>query len=267
LSNIHPTAIVDKNARLGENVTIGPFSIIGSEVTIGDNAEISSHVRIDGWTKIGKNCKIFQGAVLGTIAQDLKFRGERTGLEIGDNTVIREYATLNLATGEGEKTIIGNNCFLMAYVHVAHNCVIGNEVILANAVNLAGHIYIEDYAILGGLTAVHQFVHIGQHCFVGGMTRVSQDILPYIRVAGSPLEVSGLNSVGLRRRGYSRESLSMLKKAYKLLFRSDLNTSQALEKIKSELPESAEKSVVVEFIEKSIERVKDPRLHGQGLSK
>lgn len=248
---IHPTAIIDSSVKIEDDVSIGPYSILHGNVRIGMGTKIASNVRIEGNTTIGPGCQIFHGAAIGGAPQDLKFKNEEVFLRIGARNVIREYVTINLATSAGEATIIGNDNLLMAYVHIAHNCVIGNNTILANAVNLAGHITIHDYAILGGMTPVHQFVHIGEHCMVGGASRVSKDVLPYTRVAGNPLMVSGLNSVGLSRRGFSVETIKILKKAYKIIYRMDLNVSQALVRIKSELPQIAEVVKIIEFIENS----------------
>ena len=228
---IHPTAVIHPDARIGHNVKIGPFTVIGPHVSIGANCEIASSVVIEGRTTIGNGNKIFPGAIIGVVPQDLKYADEISYVEIGDNNTIREYVTIHLASGENEKTRIGDGNLLMAYVHVAHNCVLSDNIILANAVNLAGHVNIGEWAILGGMTPVHQFVRIGAHAFIGGGSRVAQDVPPFVRVAGSPVEVSGLNSVGLKRRGFSEESLFNLKKAYRLLYRSGMNVSQALEKM------------------------------------
>ncbi|RMH71515.1 MAG: acyl-ACP--UDP-N-acetylglucosamine O-acyltransferase [Gemmatimonadetes bacterium] len=268
MATIHPTAIVHPQAQLDETVTIGPFSIITEYVQIGAGTQIDSHVRIDGHTTIGKNCHIHHGAVIGTPPQDLKHKpGTVSFLKIGDQVTIREYATLNVATDEGDATTVGNQVLLMAYAHVAHDCVIGNNVIIANSVGLAGHVRIDDFAIIGGMTGVHQFVAIGAHAFVGGFSRISQDVLPYVRCAGSPLKMSGLNTVGLKRRGFSDEVLSTLKKAYRLIYRSDLNTTQAVERIQNELPPSPELNVLLDFITDSVERHRSPHAHGQGIAK
>ncbi|HSG29657.1 MAG TPA: acyl-ACP--UDP-N-acetylglucosamine O-acyltransferase, partial [Candidatus Krumholzibacterium sp.] len=183
---IHPTAIVHDGAMIGDDVVIGPYSIIGENVTIGNGTYIQSNVIVDGYTTIGIENRIFHGAAIGNPPQDLKYEGEKTFVRIGDRNTIRECVTVNLAAGEGESTVIGNDCLLMAYVHVAHNCVLGDHVILANAVNPAGHVTIEDYAIIGGLVPVHQFVSIGAHSFIGGGSRIAQDVLPYFKYAGSP---------------------------------------------------------------------------------
>lgn len=249
--DIHPTAIIHPGARLGENVSVGPYSIIGGAVVIGDGCRIASAVLIDGETTLGKDDRVFHGAVIGSVCQDLKYRGERTFVRIGDGTTIREFVTVNSATGEGESTIIGSNVLLMAYVHIAHNCIIGDNVILANAVNLAGHVHVHDFASIGGVTPVHQFVEVGEHAFVGGGSRIPQDVPPFVKVAGNPARAAGLNAVGLTRRGFTAEQRLLLKKAYVLLFRSGLNVSQALERIDAELPRTDEISMLVDFIRAS----------------
>lgn len=251
MSGIHSTALVSTKAEIQENVIIGPFTIVEENVKIDDGTEIASNVLITAGTRIGKNCKIFNGAVLGTLPQDLKFKGEKTTLEIGDNTTIREYCTLNRGTKYRNKTVVGSNCFLMAYVHVAHDCVIGNNVILANAVNMGGHTSIEDYASVGGMDPIHQFVRIGCHSFIGGGFRIDKDVPPYILAAGEPLTFAGLNIVGLTRRGFLKEALIQLKRAYKLIYRSKLNVSQALTRIKEELELTPEIKHVIDFIDAS----------------
>ena len=245
---IHPTALVDPEAELGAGVSVGPFSIIAAGAVIGKNCDIGSHVSIEGCVRMGSGNKIFQGAVIGSPPQDLKFQGEHSELIIGNDNLIREYATLNPGTGEGEPTRVGSGCLLMAYTHIAHNCTIGDQVILANSVNLAGHIVVEDFAILGGVTPVHQFVRIGTHAFIGGGSRVPQDVPPFMRGAGNPLVMSGINLVGLQRRGFTEECLKDLRRAYRILYREGLNTSQALERIESELRPSAELTRLVEFV-------------------
>jgi len=251
LAVIHPTAIVSPQAQLGEEVHIGPFSIIEENVIIGEGSEIHSHVLIADGARIGKNCKIHHGAVISTIPQDLKFEGEETTLEIGDQTVIREYCDLNRGTKDRHKTIIGENCFIMAYTHVAHDCHIGNHVIIANGVQLAGHVTVEDWVILGGLVPIHQFCVIGEHTLVGGGYRVSQNVPPYIIAADEPMTYKGLNIVGLRRRNFTKESIDALQKCYRLLYRSKLNKTQALEKIRSEVKITQEVQKVIKFFETS----------------
>jgi UDP-N-acetylglucosamine acyltransferase len=249
--DVHPTAIVHAAAKIGENVTIGPYSVIGPQVTIGDGSCIGSCVLIEGETSLGRNTHVFHGAAIGSVCQDLKYRGERTAVSIGDNTTIREYVTVNSATGEGERTVVGNNVFLMAYVHIAHNCVIGDDVILANAVNLAGHVRVHDFASVGGITPVHQFVEIGRYAFVGGGSRIPKDVPPFLKVAGNPARVSGLNTVGLTRRGFTTEQKALIKRAYIILYRSGLNVSQALERVDAELPRTEEITMLVDFIRNS----------------
>jgi len=218
---------------------------------IGAGTQINSHVLIDARTIIGENCKIHHGAVLGTLPQDLKFEGEKTHLAVGDETVIREYATLNRGTSYREKTVVGKNCFIMAYAHIAHDCLLGDHVILANSVNLAGHIEIGDFAIIGGVVPVHQFVKIGAHSIVGGGFRVQKDVCPYALVAGYPLKTIGLNRIGLQRRGFPEKTMQILEKTFRILFKSKLNTSQAIEKIKMEVELIAEVKVILDFIGKS----------------
>jgi UDP-N-acetylglucosamine acyltransferase len=248
---IHPTAIVDPSAQLGREVTIGPFSIVGRDVIIGDRVVVGNNVLIEKNTTIGAGCRIFTGAVLGTQPQDLKYKGEKTFLEIGENTIIREYVTVHLGTEQRGKTTIGSQVMLMAYVHVAHDCDIGDRVILANAVNMAGHVEIGEYATVGGVVPIHQFVKIGPHAMIGGGFRVNQDVCPFMRVAGYPLRVVGVNLIGLERRGFSQEAVTALKKAHKILFRSKLNVSQATEKIARTLPQSEEIKTLLEFISRS----------------
>jgi UDP-N-acetylglucosamine acyltransferase len=248
---IHKTAIVFPKAEIGNNVEIGPYSIIENDVVIQDNTKILSNVLIASGTRIDKNCKIFHGAVLGTIPQDLKFAGEKTTLEIGSDTVIREYATLNRGTVDRRKTVIGSNCFIMAYAHIAHDCMIGNNVIIANAVNMAGHITIEDYVGIGGMVPIHQFVKIGTQTFIGGGYRVPKDVPPYILAAGEPLRYAGLNSVGLNRRGIRKDVQSALKKAYRYIYRSNLNLNEALGKIEQEIDPFDEIKHLVSFIKHS----------------
>lgn len=249
--NIHPTAIVDSGSEIGANVSIGPFTIIEGDVVISDGCQIGSHVLIHSGTRLGKNCRVFKGAVLATDPQDLKYAGEKTTLEIGDNTTVREFCTLNRGSSHRLKTVIGSKSLLMAYVHVAHDCFIGNNVILANAVNMAGHVTIEDYASVGGMTPIHQFVRIGQHVFIGGGLRVPKDVPPYILAAGEPLTYEGINRVGLSRRGFSAETMLQLRRLYKLIYRSNLNTTQAIDQIKTTMELTPEIQYIIDFIESS----------------
>jgi len=251
VTDIHPTAIVHKNAELASDVKVGPFAIIEENVQIKSGAQIHSSALIAKGTRIGKNVIVHKGAVIGTIPQDLKFGGEETIFEVGDNSQIREYSVLNRGTSNRGKSSVGENCFLMAYSHVAHDCIVGDNVILANGVQLGGHVTIGDWVIIGGLTAVHQFSHIGSHAFIGGCFRVVQDVPPYVLAAGEPLRYRGLNVVGLRRRGFSTETIRTLQRCYRLLYRSKMNISQALEKIKEEMKITQEVQDVLDFIEKS----------------
>jgi len=251
VAEVHKTAVVDKNAEIASDVKIGPFAIIEENVVIQSGSSIGSGALIAKGTRLGKNVKIHHGAVIGTIPQDLKFGGEETIFEIGDNSEVREYSVLNRGTKDREKSSIGKNCFLMAYSHVAHDCIVGDNVILANGVQLGGHVTIGDYVIIGGLTAVHQFSLIGQHAFIGGGFRVVQDVPPYVLAGGEPLSYKGLNVVGLRRRGFSTETIRTLQRCYRLLYRSKMNVSQAVEKINEELEITREVKSVLEFIEKS----------------
>ena len=246
---IHPTALVDPGAELGEGVQVGPFTIIGPGVTVGAGTRIASGVLIERDTAIGAECSISHGAVLGTAPQDLKYRDEPTRLTIGDRTVIREYATLNRGTTASGVTSVGSDCLLMSYVHVAHDCHLGNHVIISNAVNMAGHVTIHDWASIGGMTPIHQFVRIGAHAFVGGGSRVAKDIPPYVKAAGSPIQLYGLNSVGLQRRGFAEDVRRELKRAYRLFFASTHNTTQALARAREELRAIPEVEVFLSFFE------------------
>jgi UDP-N-acetylglucosamine acyltransferase len=250
---IHEKALVHPRAKIAEGVEIGPFSVIGENATIGKDTWLGPHVVITGWTTIGENCKIYQFSSIGEDPQALKFKGEESHVIIGNDNVIREFVTINRATTHGGgKTVLGNENFLMAYAHVAHDCHIGNQVIMSNAATLAGHIEIEDGAIIGGLVGVHQFVRIGAYSFVSGLSGVPQDIPPYILVAGGRCKPYGLNMVGLKRHGFPEKTISGLKKAYKVIFRSGLNLENAIGVIEeddiSSIPEVVH---LVEFIQGS----------------
>ena len=249
--NIHPSAIIDPKAQIGENVKIGPFVIIENDVVIGDGTEIKSSAVIKSGARIGKECRIFQSAVISEIPQDLKFSGEKTLLEIGDRTTVREFCTLNRGTSELGKSSIGNDCLLMAYVHVAHDCVIGDKTILANGVQLAGHVSIGYHVTIGGMTPIHQFCNVGDHAFVGGGYRVVQDVPPYILASGEPLKFAGVNNVGLRRRGFSSESRMNIKRVYKQIFYSAMNMSESIKEIKSNIEQTEEVKIILNFIENS----------------
>ncbi|CQR70585.1 Acyl-[acyl-carrier-protein]--UDP-N-acetylglucosamine O-acyltransferase [Sporomusa ovata DSM 2662] len=248
LRKIHETAVIHPNARIGKDVEIGPYAVIGENVLIGDGTQIGAHVVVDGWTSIGKNCVIYPSASIGAEPQDLKFRGEKSYVFIGDNTKIREFATVNRATGEGEETRVGSNCLLMAYTHVAHNCIVGNHVIMSNAATLAGHVVVEDRAVIGGLAGVHQFVKIGRNAMIGGASKVVQDIPPFVIVDGHPAKVCGLNSVGIARAGVSTVARSNLKKAYKTLYRSGLSLPQAIAVMEQELEACEEVEHMLRFL-------------------
>jgi UDP-N-acetylglucosamine acyltransferase len=246
---VDKTAIVHPDARLGNGVKVGPYASIGERTVIGNGVEIAAHAHIEGWTEVGEGCRISYGAVLGTEPQDTKYRGEETFCRIGKNCIVREYATVHRATGEGNKTVVGDGCFIMAYAHVAHNCQIGDGVVIANAAQLAGHVQVGDNALISGLVPVHQFVRIGKLAIIGGGCRVSMDIVPFVCAVGYPLHVRSLNLVGLKRKDYSKEEISLLKKAFKILFRSGLNTTQALDELKDGFPQTENIRHLVEFIE------------------
>ena len=234
-SGIHETAIIHPSAILGKNVTVGPYAVIDEDTVIGDGCIIGAHVTIHKYTTIGKNNRFFPGCSIGAVPQDLKFVGEKTTTIIGDGGTFRECVTVNRACGEGNETRIGNNILMMAYTHVAHNCTVGNNVIMSNVATLAGHVIVEDRAVIGGLSAVHQFCKIGRNVMVGGMARVSQDIPPFMIVAGDPAFVSGLNSVGLSRAGMPAEHRSELKKAFRILYRSGLPLQKSIATMESDL--------------------------------
>lgn len=251
MTNIHPTAVVSSRAKIADDVVIEPYTVIDDDVAIEEGCRISSHVRIHSGTRLARGVRVFHGAAIGGEPQDLKFGGEASELFIGENTVIREFVTLSRGTKATGKTLIGKNCLLMAYAHVAHDCVIGDNVILVNCVELAGHVEVEDHAIIGGVVPVHQFVHIGRHSMIGGGLRVPKDVPPYILAGGQPLRYFGLNSVGLKRRGFPVETRAALKNAYQLLFQSDLNLAQAVKRIGEEYRSVPEVQQVLDFIAKS----------------
>jgi UDP-N-acetylglucosamine acyltransferase len=244
-SVIHPGAV------LGKDVTVEPFTTIYGNVEIGDGSHIGPNVTIYEGAKIGKNCRIFPGAVISAVPQDLKYKGEDTVTLIGDNTIIRECVTINKGTVAAGKTVVGSNCLLMAYVHVAHDCIVGDHVILANGVTLAGHIEIHDHAIIGGLSAVHQFVKIGGHVMISGGSLIRKDVPPYIVAAREPLTFSGINTVGLRRRGYSNDQITLIQDIYRVLFNKGLSTSKAVDEIKSAFSEGPERDFILDFISRS----------------
>ncbi len=250
MATIHETAIIGKNVLLGEDVTIGPYTIIRDNVKIGDRTRIDAQALIGDLVTIGKDCRVFHSAVIGEDNQDLKYNGEKTETIIGDRTTIREFCTIHRGTDDKWKTVVGADCLLMAYAHVAHDVVVGDKVILANNATLAGHVEVGEYAIIGGLTAVHQFCKIGKHTMIGGCYRVIKDVPPYVIAAGEPMRYAGLNVIGLRRRKFSKEAIKELKQSYKLLLKSDLNVSDAVKKIQ-ETDHGQEVQNVLDFIEKS----------------
>ncbi|MBI2174342.1 MAG: acyl-ACP--UDP-N-acetylglucosamine O-acyltransferase [Candidatus Omnitrophica bacterium] len=250
--HIHPTAIIHSKASLGVGVSVGPYTVIDAGVSIGDRTQIGAHCVIEGNTTIGQECEIFTGAVIGSIPQDRKYRGEESLLQIGDRNKIREYVTINPGTiGGGGKTVIGSDCLIMAYAHVAHDCLIGNQVTIANSAALAGHIEVEEHAIIGGLVGIHQFVRVGTLAFIGGCSRVVQDIPPYSTCVGYPARVFGLNSEGLRRAGISDDIKHRLHHAFRILFHSQLSMSHALEQASQGSDHYAELTHLLEFIRRS----------------
>ncbi|MGC9363612.1 MAG: acyl-ACP--UDP-N-acetylglucosamine O-acyltransferase [Fidelibacterota bacterium] len=249
--SIHPTTLIEDNVIIGEDVTIGPYSWIRENVSIGNGCTIGSHVVLSPGSHIGNDCQILHHAVLGEVPQDLKFGGEETTIEIGDRTVIREFVTINRGTQAHWKTVVGSDCLIMAYVHIAHDCTVGNNVVIANACNIAGHVEIQDWAILGGMVGIHQFTKIGQHSLVGGHYRVTKDVPPFIIAAGEPLRFEGLNIIGLRRRGFEKKSIKNLKEAFQYIYSSQYNVSDAVQKIREELEITPEVDALLEFIKNS----------------
>jgi len=248
---IHPTAIISKKARLADDIQVGPYTIIGDNVVVGRAAKLGAYCIIEGNTTIGKSCEIFTGTVIGSRPQDLKYKGEKNFLSIGDNNIIREYCTFNPGTGEGGKTVIGNSNLFMAYSHIAHDCIVGNNCVIANNGTLAGHVTIEDQAIVGGLVAIHQFVRMGKLSIVGGCSKVVQDIPPFSTCDGHPARIYGLNLIGLRRNGIPKDSIEQLNHAFKILFNSGLVMKHALEKIEKEIRPCNEVSYLINFIKNS----------------
>ena len=252
---IHPTAIVSSDAEIGSNVEIGAFAIIGEGCIVGDGCVISPRATLERNVTTGRDVKVGIGSILGGAPQDLKYSGEETTVEVGEGTVIREYVTINRGTSHSFKTTVGNHCLLMSYVHIAHDCNVGNNVILSNVVQLAGHVTIEDKAIISGVSAVHQFARIGRHSFIGGFSRVSKDIPPFLKAVGNPVKLYGLNTIGLQRSGMEENTIRELKRAYRLLFRSDLNVTQAIERAHTELDPLPEVKELVGFVEASVRGV------------
>ena len=248
---IHPTAIIAPDADIAPDVEIGAFAIVGEGCTIGEGSVIAARATLERNVTLGRSVKVGVGTVLGGAPQDLKYAGEETTVEIDDGTVIREYVTINRGTSHSFRTTVGKNCLLMSYVHIGHDCRIANSVILSNVVQLAGHVTIEDKAILSGLSAVHQFARIGRHSFIGGMSRVSKDIPPFLKAVGNPVKLYGLNTIGLQRSGMEDSTILELKRAYRLLFRSDLNLTQAIERAHNDLEPLDEVKELIRFVEAS----------------
>ena len=248
---VHATAIVDPTAHLDPGVVVGPYTVIEDDVVVAEGTRLESHVRLGRGTRLGRDNRISHGAVLGTEPQDVTYRNEPTLLEVGDRNIIREYATLHRGTAHSGKTVLGSDCFIMAYAHVAHDCRIGNHVVLANSVNMAGHVTMEDWVVVGGLVPIHQFVRVGCHAMIGGGFRVPQDVCPYALLGGYPLKTVGLNVVGLRRRGFTSAQMGPLKAAFRILFQSELNTSHALERIQADVELTAEVTHLLDFVRAS----------------
>lgn len=248
MSHIHPTAVIDPNAVIGNDCFIGPYCLIGPNVILGERNHLYANVIIGKNTTIGSDNKIFAFAVIGTDPQDLKFSGEETRLIIGSHNTIREFVTINRSNQMAEDTVVGDHNLIMAYAHIAHNCQIGNHTIIANAVNFAGHVHVHDWVTIGGMTAFHQFTQVGTHAFVGGASAIKKDVAPYTRGQGNPYETVGLNSVGLMRKGFANETVAAIKKVYKLFYESKLNTTQALEAVNDLGELCPEQQVFVDFI-------------------
>jgi UDP-N-acetylglucosamine acyltransferase len=252
MSSIHPTAVIHPEAKIADEVRIGPYSVIGPGVCIGSGTEVASHVVIEGPTVVGKNCRFFPFSSIGQIPQDLKFHGERSELIIGDNNTFREFVTFHRGTeGGGKKTVVGNNSFFMAYTHVAHDCIIGSHVIMGNAATLAGHVTVEDHSSVGAFSGIHQFCRVGRYGFVGGYSVITKDVLPYSKTVGNRARCYGLNPIGLRRKGFDEKKITTIKRAFRLLLQSRLNTSQALEAITQDVPQIEEVAYLLDFIRSS----------------
>ena len=248
---IHPHTYIHPNARLATNVKVDPFTVIHQDVEVGDGTWIGSNVTIMEGARIGKNCRIFPGAVIAAIPQDMKFQGEYSTVFIGDNTTIREYVTVNRGTKVREKTVIGKNCLVMAYCHLAHDCIVGDNCIMSNNTQVAGHVTVGDWAILGGMCAIHQFVNIGSHSMLSGGSLVGKDVPPYIKAARNPLSYAGVNSIGMKRRGFTVEKINHILEIYRVIYGKGLNISQAVEYLEEEFPATDERDEIVQFIRAS----------------
>ena len=248
---IHPHTYIHPNARLATNVKVDPFTVVHQDVEIGEGTWIGSNVTIMEGARIGKNCRVFPGAVIAAIPQDLKFQGEYSTVCIGDNTTIREYVTVNRGTKVREKIVIGKNCLIMAYCHLAHDCIVGDNCIMSNNTQVAGHVTIGDWAILGGMCAIHQFVNIGSHSMLSGGSLVGKDVPPYIKAARNPLSYAGVNSIGMKRRGFTVEKINHILEIYRVIYGKGLNISQAVEYLEEEFPATDERDEIVQFIRAS----------------
>lgn len=266
--DIHATAVIDESAKLGGDVTVGAYSVIGKDVVIGEGTTIGPHVVIGDRTTIGRGCRVFQFASIGAPPQDIAYAGEETSTIIGENNIIREFVTIHAGTVKDKaRTLIGDNNLFMNYVHVAHDCVVGNNIVMANNATLAGHVQIDDHAIVGGLVAVHQYVHIGAYCIIGGASAVSKDIPPYVMAVGNRATLHGLNRIGLRRKGFSKEALIDIKDAYNILFHSSLTIKEATKKLKADFPASSEVGRFIDFIETSTRGMARERTHTKSAPK
>ena len=250
MASIHPTAIVDSAAKISENVTVGPYAYIEGDVEIGEGTSIGPHACIYDGARIGRNVKIFQSAAISNVSQDLKYAGEKAFFYVGDNTVVREFVTLHKGTVETGFSKVGSSCLIMAYAHIAHDCVVGNNCIIANSVQIAGHVNVDDWVIIGGSALVHQFSTVGEHSMIQGGAHVSRDVPPYVLAGNIPFRYSGLNSIGLKRRGFTDEDIATIKGAYKVLLLSGLNTSDAKKRLLAEF-DNEYVTNIIEFINKS----------------
>lgn len=250
-TKIHQTAIVSSKAKLGSDIEVGPFSIIHDDVEIGDGCKIHSHAVIYDGARLSNNVQVYQGASVSNAPQDLKYAGEKTYFYVGENTILREFVTLHRGTVESGKTVVGSNCLIMAYTHVGHDCIIGNNCILANSVQIGGHVEIDDFVIVGGDSPIHQFSKIGKHAFIGGGFKVAADVPPYVLAGESPLKYKGLNVIGLRRRGFTSEQISVLKNSYDILYNSGLNFSMAKDKIKETYPDHPLAQDILDFLNRT----------------
>ena len=250
---LHPTAIVHPGAEIGKNAEIGPYCIVGEHASIGARSILQAHVVVNGWTQIGDDCQLYPFSTVGAASQDRKYAGERAFTRIGNRTILREYVSIQRATGRDELTAVGDDCLLLAYVHIAHNCILGNGVTMSNLAQLAGHVNVGDYVTIGGQTGIHHFTRVGRHAMVGGMSKLTKDVPPFFLVEGNPCQPYGLNSVGLRRAAFPVEQRQEIKHFYKLLYDPKLNVSQAIEAMKAEVRTDAGREIIV-FLEAPSER-------------